>query len=709
MVQLHLIHKNNRQTVSKVSGQLITILIYITLSSPLQTGCTRKIDNSVTQEQELKKTSILNQHPAWLKDTPIILVGNWDSAPIITNRWGGISVDYHDEYLRMHTEETVKKMKEQGITLVILHFHKGFGLVAEREYIEDAIKFSALCHKYGIKVGVYIGDTVCYETFLSEVPDAIDWLVPDYFGAPVQYSSTQTFRRRPYIGHPDYVKYLKKIIEVAVNEVKTDLIHFDNSCSQALPENFHHPLAIEQFREYLKTKYNSEQLKDRFGFSDMNHIVPPKYAGTPPTMIDPLFQEWTDFRCQKLSDHYFEMRKYIKYLNPEVVVEHNPHGVTGHNTAWMRGIDWPRTLASTEIFWSEGERDPGFGSDSILVNKIRSYKVGRTLGNMCFTVTGTSKLRMAEAMAYNQHCLGYMGGVLSVYNFNEDRSRYLKFFTDNFEYYRDNVSVADVAILRTFPTMAYGNYDIQYSTILFEQTLIQTRITFDIIFENNLNDLSKYSVLVLANQICLSDAQIEEIRNFVRNGGGLVITENTSLYTEWMRSRRILGLSDLFSGNQSPEREQWNQVIKKEYGKGRAVYIPAVIPSISRPQTAAVTSEYWRLPKNHKVIADAVKWSAGKDLSLEIRAPVYVTAELTQSPDQSKMMLHLVNFNAEKEQTVKDIEVSLKIPEGKQAKECSIISPDKIGSESIPFIIKDGRIVLKVPSMEVYDLLLVNL
>lgn len=691
--------------IRKITTRPVILLIFLTFC--FFVSCQRIIENNERKKNEADILEALNHYPSWLKDTPLIVVGNWDSHPIITHRWGGISVDYDNEYHRMHTEEIVIKLKEQGVTLVILHFHKGFGLVAEREYIEDAIKFSALCHKYGIKVGVYIGDTVCYETFLNEMPEAIDWLVPDYLGSPVLYSSTQTFRRRPYIGHPDYVKYLKKIIAVAINEVKADFIHFDNSCSQALPQNFHHPLAIEQFREYLKNKYHPDQLKDRFGFSEINNIIPPKYPGTPPTMIDPLFQEWTDFRCQKLSDHYYEMRKYIKSLNQEVVVEHNPHGVTGHNTAWLRGIDWPRTLASTEIFWSEGEREPGFGKDSILVNKIRSYKVGRTLGNMCFTVTGTNKLRMAESMAYNQHCLGYIGGVLSV--FNEEQLRYIKFFISNFDYYRNKMSVADVAILRTFPTMAYGDYDIQYSTILFEQTLIQSKIPFDIIFENNLNDLSKYSVLVLANQICLSDEQIDIIRNFVNNGGGLVLTENTSLYTEWMRKRQKPGLSDILFDNKPIEKKQWNQVIKKEYSKGRVVYIPEIIPSINRPQNAAVTSEFWKLPKNFNILVDGIKWATGKGLSLETDAPIYVTAELTQNHDQSEFLLHLINYKTEAKQAVKGIQVSLKIPESKQIKECILISPDKDGSESIPYIIKDGRMILKIPNLEIYDLLTIKL
>ncbi|NOY58761.1 MAG: hypothetical protein GXO75_07490, partial [Calditrichaeota bacterium] len=564
------------------------------------TGCQNK-----NQTQDAAEGAGVEQTPAWLRDRPIVFVGNWDAAPIIMRRWGKASTDYDEIYRRMHTEETVKKMKEQGITLVITHFHKGFGLEAERPYIEDTAKFTALCHKYGIKVGVYIGDTICYETFLSERPDAADWLVPDYLGEPVRYGGTQTFRRRPYIGHLDYVDYLKKLIRVAVQEVKADLIHFDNSCSQALPENFHHPLAVEQFRAFLQNKYDAAQLEQRFGFADMRHIVPPKYRGTPQPMWDPLFQEWTDFRCQKLGDHYRDMRAYIKSLNPDVVVEHNPHGVTGHNTAWLRGVDWPRTIASTRAFWSESEKPPGLRDDGVLVSKIRTYKIARIMDNICFTVTGSDELRMAEAMAFNQNCLGYMGGVLSVYNMPETRGRYIRFFTDHFRHYRDADTIADVAILRTFATMAYSSYRTQYSAILFEQTLIQERIPFDIIFDHNLKDLSKYSVLVLANQECLSDEQLEQMRAFVRDGGGLVMTENTSLYTEWMRRRPQLGLGDLFDAGLATAKKR----IQGKYGKGRVVYLPAIVPAIVLPKKTATTSEYWKAPVNAGELVDAVKWA----------------------------------------------------------------------------------------------------
>jgi hypothetical protein len=89
----------------------------------------------------------------------------------------------------------VNKLKELGVTLAIIHFYKGFGLAAERPHINDAIRLAALCHRSDIKVGVYVGSTVAYETFLLEKPEAEEWFVPDYMGKPVTYGR-QVWRKR---------------------------------------------------------------------------------------------------------------------------------------------------------------------------------------------------------------------------------------------------------------------------------------------------------------------------------------------------------------------------------------------------------------------------------------------------------------------------------------------------------------------------------
>jgi type 1 glutamine amidotransferase len=58
--------------------------------------------------------------------------------------------------------------------------------------------------------------------------------------------------------------------------------------------------------------------------------------------------------------------------------------------------------------------------------------------------------------------------------------------------------------------------------------------------------LSRYRVLVLANAAALSDAQAQEVRDYVEHGGGLVATAETSLCDALGRPRHDFALSDLF-------------------------------------------------------------------------------------------------------------------------------------------------------------------
>ncbi len=508
-----------RGTFPKFSYSHLQICIRIILWLLLASSCARNSDNYKIPA-EVEKGPY--QQAAWISQYPLVFVGNWDVMPIFQRRRGGDPVWQEDDYLKQHSEETVIKLKESGVTMALIHFYKGFGIEAEKEHMEDAGKFTGLCKKYGLKVGVYIGSTVIYETFLLENPEAEKWFVPDYMGLPVRYGETQTFRKFAYFMHPEFIEYYKKVLRIAVEDLKVDLIHFDNSSMRAQPAVFFHPLAIDNFRTYLKIKYSPEMLKKRFGFSDMRYVEPPRYNKPFSTMDDPLFQEWIDFRCQQSADFYGEMARFIRGLNPDVAVEINPGGMSGQNRMWNSGsTDFPRILANTDFSWTESD-ETMLTDDGILVSAIRTYKMARTLNNRIFTYTSGSILKMAESMAYNRQGLGDIGSPLSVNDLRADQKNYINFFHNNFNYYRDVRNVADVAILHTFATMAYNNDRPYQSSYLYHQALIQEKIPFDIIFDDNLKDLSKYKVLVLADQECLSEEKLDLIRKFVNQGGGLV-------------------------------------------------------------------------------------------------------------------------------------------------------------------------------------------
>jgi hypothetical protein len=341
--------------------------------------------------------------------------------------------------------------------------------------------------------------------------------------------------------------------------------------------------------------------------------------------------------------------------------------------------------------------------------------MARTLNNRIFTYTSGSKLKMAESMAYNRQGLGDLGSPLSVNELPEDQKEYIRFFHENFNYYRDIENVADVAILYSFATMAFNNDQPYQSTYLFQQALIQEKIPFDIIFDDNLKDLSKYKVLVLADQECLSDEKLDLIRNFVNKGGGLVATEHTSLYTEWRQRKREFGLNDLLQvtapewhGTRVPEDILIMPVLRREVGKGRVVYIPEVIPSVPKPPTVAMTSRYWKLPVNWKELVESVRWASYDNLSVNIQAPLTVTMELNLKEDESALILHLVNFDS-RNPSVKNIKVDVQIPEGKRILKVTLLTPDGRNDEDLQFKEKGSRIVFTIPLLTTYDLVVLNL
>ncbi|MEO8359252.1 MAG: beta-galactosidase trimerization domain-containing protein [Vicinamibacteria bacterium] len=80
------------------------------------------------------------------------------------------------------------------------------------------------------------------------------------------------------------------------------------------------------------------------------------------------------------------------------------------------------------------------------------------------------------------------------------------------------------------------------------QALIEARVPFEMVHDRLLDQahLAAFKALILPNTAALSDAQCAQLGEFVRRGGGLVATYETSLYDESGRPRNSFGLEDLF-------------------------------------------------------------------------------------------------------------------------------------------------------------------
>lgn len=103
---------------------------------------------------------------------------------------------------------------------------------------------------------------------------------------------------------------------------------------------------------------------------------------------------------------------------------------------------------------------------------------------------------------------------------------------------------------RTFYGRDGGKVDDRYLANVFGafRTTMEEHIPTSVItdWQMNLADLEGYRVVVMPNTACLSSAQAAALREYVRRGGGLVATVDTSLFDETSAPRTDFALADVF-------------------------------------------------------------------------------------------------------------------------------------------------------------------
>jgi len=661
---------------------------------------------------------------AWLKEGLIDAGGSHEPYIFVVRR-GGENLNAREIYEHAQSEEVIRRLKSQGVEVFHTHLYKGFGMQAERPEMEDTKRVAAVVHRYGMKVDTYIQwNAMMYETFFAEEPRAKEWVQRDALGQPIMltYGYQQSYRFRPCFSNQEYLNYLKRIVRYAVEEVKTDFIHFDNFDLNAEPDSCHCNACTTGFRKRLQTKYSPEQRKVRFGFENVDYVNPPLWnRWNPPEkmqiIFDPAFQEWADYRCEMMSSALQQMAGYIASLNPEVAIEINPGGITGENRAWTNAVDHSRLLKFTNVFWSEEQDDPDYLPDGRLISTIRTYKMARTYRNIVLTYISRGEAAMGECLAFNQ-TIGFAG---------EDplsplMLKYILFYRKNRDFYVGTEDVASVAVLRSYPSITYHHSRAQLSAILVEQALIQARVPFHLIFDEHLEHLSPSlcKVLILPDSECLSDAQLAAIRRFAEAGGGLIATEQAGLYDEWRRLRVKPGLEGLVENQtQAPAYEESvmeatissGSPARREFGRGRVVYFPGIDFDGSLPAPEpyfSIDKRFWKRPRNSEEVIDAVHWAARGDMPLEATGPDFLVANLVEQGHERRRLVHLVNYDAKRTPLIESIEVKCEVPEGQAAKGVALYSADSDASKSLSFRMEGSMAVFTIPELSTYCIVAVS-
>ncbi len=237
--------------------------------------------------------------------------------------------------------------------------------------------------------------------------------------------------------------------------------------------------------------------------------------------------------------------------------------------------------------------------------------------------------------------------------------------------------------------------------------LIESRIPFEMVNDRLMDaeHLKPFKLLILPNIAALSENQCEQLRQYVRSGGSLVATFETSLYDERGERRADFGLADLFGVSfkgpvEGPMKNSYLR-LRKDTDTGRfhpvlkgledayrivnGIWRVNVQPQADFPSPVTLIPSYPDLPMEHvyprqedtdvrelylremgagrvvyipwdidrtfweimgvdhgKLLRNAIDWAANEELPVQVTGPGVL--DVTAWRQKNSMTVHLVNL-----------------------------------------------------------------
>lgn len=638
-----------------------------------------------------------------------------EPVAFIVRRGGGPSYDDAlADKRRAFSVRHARELARRGVNLVEMQFYKGLGLKEEMPEIRRLKRFVDACHRLGMKVAPYTQwGTYFYETLYAEHPELRGTEQVDADGKPIEYYDrfrSQYFRYRPCPSQPKWLDFIKQVIRWGVEEFGHDVVYFDNICVF----EYHDSVCYcDRCREglvaYLKRKYpTAAARRRRFGLSRLDDVkLPPfrawtEYVQNANMIRDPVIQEFIEFRCEELATAHREIYAFIKGLEREVgrplTMLDNPSFPRPYNEKLIGAVDMWRLKDSGHLHYMENPNFARIDERGTLHSNIRGYRYGRALGKVLIGYGSPDpRLDRAEALAFNNGDGDCRANCRDMVDFGlEHRDLYLGV----------QRGANEVAVLRHDTSLTLRWHEAFTVLELFQQMLICGQVGWDALFQQQLDELANYRVLVVPGCACMADAELDAITAFVRRGGSVVIAENAATFTDWAHTRRTWGFAHLFerAGVDLP-RDPLDLAapIRAAFGRGRAVYLPQIRATREPVRTYEEIGEYRGqlhiiLPEGWRRVVDEVRWAAGGSFQLELGAPYGVTCELLRKGRERR--LHLVNY-ADRPTGLMTVSLD---PARLPVRRAEVLSPEPgvTGERAVETI--QGRRSFIVPSIERYAL-----
>ncbi len=343
---------------------------------------------------------------------------------------------------------------------------------------------------------------------------------------------------------------------------------------------------------------------------------------------------------------------------------------------------------------------------------------------------------------------------------------------ENSSYLRNEKPLANVAMVYSQQTAAFyggekARAKVEDAALGFYQSMVEARIPFEMVHDRLLDveHLAPFNTLILPNIAALSMKQCEQLTDFVKRGGSIVATYETSLYDEWGTRRNDFGLAHLFGASFDGRTEgpMHNSYLTLGFGHpllagledatriingvnrvgvktiDRSVMSPlTVVPSYPdlpmeevyvRPTTSNdpgvllreigqgrvvffpwdIDRTFWEvLAVDHaKLLRNSVLWTTRGKLPLKVRGPGVLDVSLWMQ--QNSMTVHLVNLTNPMmmKGPVREIiplsrqSVWVEVPAGKTIAGVRLL----VSKEKAEYRIANGAVELDVPGIGLHEVI----
>jgi len=463
-------------------------------------------------------------------------------------RWGQTNitekdpVQYDITWWRKHWKET----NVQGIIInaggIVAYYPTKIPLHKPAQYLGGRDLFGDLCHaahEDGIAVFARMDSNRAAEEFYKAHPD---WFAVDSEGKP--YKAGELFIT--CVNSPYYNEHIPAILTETSKLYKPEGFT-DNSWSGLGRDTICY---CENCKKSFLSKNGKELPKGR-------------------NWDDPTYREWIQWNYDRRLEIWDLNNKTTKAAGGNDCIWSGMNsGTVGGQSRSFRDYKEICKRADIIMLDSQSRSDAsGFqqnsdtgklihgilGWDKLIPESMAMYQAGRPTFRLAAKPVQEGRMWMLEGIA---------GGIQPWWHYvaatHEDRRIYhtpgpvFSWHKSNEEFLINRIPIATVGVVWSQQNSDF--YGREESDLLVDQpwrgiteALIRDRIPYLPVNADYIDrDASKFSVLILPNFGSITDSQVEMIRRFVKGGGGLIATGESTLYNESGDYRPDYALGDLF-------------------------------------------------------------------------------------------------------------------------------------------------------------------